>query len=238
MGALVAAPFTAGFLSRVLRGWVPDAALEPRLLSAASTLLLLGVCWRSWWNWMRRTTVVEPSVGRAVSTAQVGPGRDAEEVRRVSTHEAAHAVVALALGHPIRAVSIEPSHGSGGRVVLENPAPSSDEQDAWWARAVLSFAGAEADRRLGTQDWRAMDDMLGALQSAAALASIGLSPSRYVGPLRVADILDSASTVAANLVARYWESIEAVSAHLQKTGHLTSSELTSLLPDKLDDPGT
>lgn len=122
-----------------------------------------------------------------------------EGLPRRARHEAAHAVVAAAMGAQVERVDVFQVGGRGGRCVAE----VLDEQplcEVFWARLVIALAGNVVDIEAGSRDAGAQTDIRDALERAAAIISTGDRPSGYTGPVSSDGLLAAAGGRARRLV--------------------------------------
>jgi hypothetical protein len=128
-------------------------------------------------------------------------------------HEAGHAVARIACGSPVRRVFIA-EDGSGGTAYLSQrsrPRPPVD--------AICCLAGpiAEAQRR-GLPHWEVLEDTTDLRMARAALA-----------PDASRTGLDTAASMAADLVWRYADAIEAVARALLDGGSIDGDALAAIV---------
>lgn len=134
-----------------------------------------------------------------------------KDLEKRARHEAAHAVVAHALGHLVLSASVAPDRGSGGRVVWRH-------SDAAFAQAsidhiAVTFAGplAEQTGDVVQAAENGADDYSALLRTAIA-ASITDPENRTPG-----EILDAGTKTARRLVLRHSRAIEALTYELLAT---------------------
>ena len=94
---------------------------------------------------------------------------------RIRLHEAGHAAVALYVGFTLSEVSTIAYGNSGGHVTPASHASGNRSLEAFWAKAIMAYAGASAEKRFcgGVGAAGAEDDMRMVQEICSALARAG-----------------------------------------------------------------
>lgn len=103
-------------------------------------------------------------------------GRTPAQIRSIAVHEAAHAVVALALGIPVKRLSIVARDAVGGSTSIEGASMSGSRSD-FEARLAIALAGRVGDEIFGggadagaEADLRVATKLASAMRATAGLA--------------------------------------------------------------------
>jgi hypothetical protein len=148
---------------------------------------------------------------------------DPHDRMATAVHEAAHAVVARALGVEVTRVILEPAF----------PAPTGqlgvcrtllrDEPANLWAQAVMALAGAIAEQRYANYP-SGMLTMMG----RSAWATDRANAERYLRQLDGAVSMQQAANMARHLVGEHWAAIASVAAALASDGEISGIALDRL----------
>jgi ATP-dependent Zn protease len=157
--------------------------------------------------------------------------------RFTAYHEAGHAVLHVYLALGCEQVTIIPNYenGEAGFAKHQGEFPKDEDaeslrlyaEDAFWLRhAIAMYAGAEASRRAGKEDWRA-----------------GADNDYYNAEDAINQITDDEESIrclynlamrrAVVLVEHYWPEIEALATALLKSRTLTGNEVRCIVNDSL-----
>lgn len=177
----------------------------------------------------RLVVAASPGVARDVAVlarrAVNGPA-DA----RVSRHEAAHAVVAVALGMTVVRVTAVPPHAdASGQCSWEVPDGSAlGAADIHWAGMRIRMAGLLVEDDSPESCGTAASDMMQVTIAATTLATSGRRPLGYEGALTVSDLVDGARSDVARLLVEHADAIDAVTDALVDRSELTRAEVEQL----------
>lgn len=122
------------------------------------------------------------------------------EPASVALHEAAHAVVADALGCTVTHVTTVPRGGLAGATSYVSPIPRLEAQDVAWIAMVVALAGRAADHARGLHDSGSTTDVQRALALAASIISGGRCPRGYRGPLTTDAMIAAARDRASSIL--------------------------------------
>lgn len=183
----------------------------------------------------RPTAAVPVEVSRLTKLEGLRPSTGTAEgaftIQRRARHEAAHAVIALALGKEnIRADVVQTEH-RGGQVRYQNP--GMPVADFAYTDMLIGFGGQIVDVQAGHFDHGSRDDMRGVTDATLLILSTGQRPSGYEGPLTADGLVRGARLAAEQLLEQHRISVDRVTAALIKHGRLNDSDL-SLLVEILD----
>lgn len=159
------------------------------------------------------------------------------DIEQVARHEAAHAVVAWALGATISRASVEAENHSGF-VVHVFPLDLAP-QDRLWADIATYVAGNVMDQSRGVQREDSWSDFNNVLNFAVRLMSIGVKPSGYDGDLALDALVGEATRRVEGILAEHAGLVERVSASLVATNMLDAHgflELIDAEPDAVSPP--
>lgn len=152
----------------------------------------------------------------------VGP-----ELERFARHEAAHAVVAIALGMTAVTADIHTVGDRGGRVTYEPDEDLTVHEQSFDA-LVFGFAGQLADHSTGHFDQGSMRDMgLQQLRMMTIIAT-GQRPERHTGPLTVEALIESTRTEAELLLTQHAAAHERITEALIADRALNDQRLREL----------
>lgn len=197
-------------------------------------VLGIGIVWLCFWVVLRsvRYSSSAPAMPLGVARAAWGPGatREASRLERTARHEAAHAVVATAVGARVLVVDVIEHGVTGGQTIVEH----ADEQTLAgraWEIMVLAIAGNVDDLKSGHFDFGASSDFQTIMNAAAALISTGQRPTGYDGDLVLDDLLVAAREQARGLLQRHAGVVDAIARRLvdQAPRPLEGEQLAELL---------
>jgi hypothetical protein len=162
-----------------------------------------------------------------------GWARDNGEIRtdeRRARHEAAHAVVAHALGCAVEKVTVVESERAGGYTRVSFPVPRPDLAGQHFILMSVFLAGRDVDTINAFHDTGAQSDMERLVQSAAAILSTGQRPAGYDGPLTLDGLILAATERTRSILAEQDQAVEAITAALTDRRTILGSELRNLMP--------
>jgi len=156
----------------------------------------------------------------------------------IPTHEAGHAVLQIALGLGCERVTIVPDADSQGAAFHSGEYPEESAElragapgEFWLRHAVAMYAGAEAERQLGAENWLAGagDDYRNATDAINRITDDGDS----------IDMLFKLAKRRATLLVRYyWSEITAVAKRLEEARTLTGDQVKETVRASLERRGT
>ena len=153
--------------------------------------------------------------------AQPEAGRD---------REAAHAVVARALGHTVTCADIRHAGDRSGRVEFVPPLPSRGMGPDLWDELTIAMAGSALDLAEGRHHAGSRDDIQLAEATAAALISTGHTPEGADGPLgTIARATATARARAARILTDHRDQVDVLAAALIRRRRLTGRQIHDLL---------
>lgn len=151
-----------------------------------------------------------------------GPGR--------ARHEAAHAVVARALGHTVTCADIRHAGDRSGRVESVPPLPSRGMGPDLWDELTIAMAGSALDLAEGRHHAGSRDDIQLAEATAAALISTGHTPEGADGPPgTIARATAAARARAARILTDHRDQVDILAAALIRRRRLTGRQIHDLL---------
>lgn len=151
-----------------------------------------------------------------------GPGR--------ARHEAAHAVVARALGHTILSADIRHAGDRSGHVEFVPPLPSRGMGPDLWDELTIAVAGSALDLAEGRRHAGSRDDIQLAEATAAALISTGHTPEGADGPLEtIARATAAARDRATRILTDHRDQIDVLAAALIRRRWLTGRQIHDIL---------
>ena len=151
-----------------------------------------------------------------------GPGR--------ARHEAAHAVVARALGHTILSADIRHAGDRSGHVEFVPPLPSRGMGPDLWDELTIAVAGSALDLAEGRRHAGSRDDIQLAEATAAALISTGHTPEGADGPPgTIARATAAARDRAARILTDHRDQVDVLAAALIRRRQLTGRQIHDLL---------
>ena len=150
-----------------------------------------------------------------------GPGR--------ARHEAAHAVVARALGHTVTCADIRHAGDRGGRVESVPPLPSRGAGPDLWDALTITVAGNVLDLAEGRHNISSRDDIRAAETIAAAMISTGHAPDPDAPPRTIARATDDARARANWILITHKNQVNALAAALIERRALTGRQVHDLL---------
>jgi hypothetical protein len=161
---------------------------------------------------------------------------------KTAYHEAGHAVLHIFLTLGLKRVTIVPNHAEGEAGATwhggKYPNPDTDEDadmlaivapEAFWLRhATAAYAGAEACRRAGVEDWRAGadDDYRVAVDAINRITDDEAS---------IDCLYELAQRRVVLLVEHYWPEIEAIARALLERKNLSGEEARRIAVDSLNE---
>lgn len=149
----------------------------------------------------------------------------------LARHEAAHAVVARALGMVVTKVSIEPQIGTLGRVdiTLDLDAPSYAE--AVWSRIAAQLAGGIIDSESGVYGGGSNNDNSLALRDIMSVIASGTRPRGYEGPMTIEGIVADRSKVAREIIDQNRDRVDSLASELLSSGTVPPWNVRHMLRD-------
>ena len=151
-----------------------------------------------------------------------GPGR--------ARHEAAHAIVARALGHTVTCADIRHAGDRSGRVESVPPLPSRGMGPDLWDELTIALAGSALDLAEGRHYAGSRDDIQMAEATAAALISTNHTPEGADGhPGTIARATAAARARAARILTDHRDQVDVLAAALIERRALTGRQIHDLL---------
>jgi hypothetical protein len=152
---------------------------------------------------------------------------------RRARHEAAHAVVAHAMGCTVLAATVEPGPANEGRVQFVLPIPRLPAHDSAWVSMVSVLAGRVVDHERGAFDEGSTQDVWQASHDAAVIISAGRAPRGYQGKLSTDGLLAAAGELCGQIVQHNWLVIDMLAVRLliSHPGTVSGPDLRQLLHD-------
>lgn len=205
--------------------WAPSTLTLWQQASATrrAALVFWGV---TAWLWWRLACAAARSVRRLRTPTTEGfrakvvgrePERSPEDLARFARHEAAHAVVARAMGGEVPLVTVERLDAHvGGRTTSLWP----EQWPLWdqaWAALVTAIAGNVADVAAGDHDGVASSDMDRVGGLIPVIMSTGCQPSGSSGDLSWDGLIGGARVVAGEILALNVEACSRLSELLVHT---------------------
>ena len=148
--------------------------------------------------------------------------------RDIAEHEAAHAVVAHAIGVVEISARMHRHDGLGASVSGHHP-EGLPAADAEWQSLVVALAGQTYDHARGIHDAGSRNDMRYMLESALAIMSIGRCPTGYSGPLTIEGLCAAARNLATKILAERRELVQSVADALAAGGFFGPDQMRALL---------
>ena len=133
-------------------------------------------------------------------------------------HEAAHAVIAHALGGTVMAADIHQKGDAGGSVEALPPIPSISPEHTMWTRLQIAVAGAAQDVTDGNLNYGSSSDINKALYQATMLTAAGWTPEGYTGPLNPNSLMAYAIETDKQLLAQRQDATTAIEKALHRQG--------------------
>ncbi|WP_147794720.1 hypothetical protein [Cellulomonas sp. Y8] len=147
---------------------------------------------------------------------------------RVARHEAAHAVVAHAMGATLLMVRAVPNDESAGRCSWSAKSEKCASDEAW--RELCSAVAGAVEVTEGAHAWPGSRDDWGQAAAAAMfIASSGGRPVGFAGPLSVDRLLEAARGHAAALLAANAPALDELTAALVARGTLDGEDAVAIL---------
>lgn len=150
------------------------------------------------------------------------------DLERRARHEAAHAVVAHALGCTVTKADVLVDDSVGGAVHFELPVPVLPDHEAAWVSMRATLAGRTIDYSRGEHDRGASSDVQRALLHAAVIVSAGLRPTGYSGGLTTDELLAAASDDAHRILTAHADVVEDITGALVTHTVLGSHDLRAI----------
>lgn len=144
-------------------------------------------------------------------------------------HEAAHAVIAHALGGTVMAADIHQKGDAGGSVEALPPIPSISPEHTMWTRLQIAVAGAAQDVTDGNLNYGSSSDINKALYQATMLTAAGWTPEGYTGPLNPNSLMAYAIETDKQLLAQRQDATTAIEKALTDKDKLTGIEVHHIL---------
>lgn len=148
--------------------------------------------------------------------------------RVVAEHEAAHAVVGHVMGMEGIEAHMAPTDGLVASVQGGYP-NRMPLQDSEWGALVCTVAGQVYDHAHGVRDSCSRSDMKFAVEHCLAIASIGLAPTGYAGPLAVDSLCAAARDAAARILQEHDGLVQSVAEALTAGGYFGPEQMRVLL---------
>lgn len=153
-------------------------------------------------------------------------------VPEVARHEAAHAVVAHALGGTLVAVRAVPGGGLAGQCTWSiDLAENTDATANAWRELSFSLAGAIASPEGATAWPGARGDTVAAVSQAAFISTSGVRPAGYDGALTIDGVLSGARWHTSKLLSARRGSLDALTAALIERGTLSGADAAAVLDE-------
>lgn len=187
-----------------------------------SFVTFLVVLWVAVAGVMRSLRGVSTTAGAAQAVVARPVSRD------IAEHEAAHAVVAHAIGVVEISARMHRHDGLGASVSGHHP-EGLPAADAEWQSLVVALAGQTYDHARGIHDAGSRNDMRYMLESALAIMSIGRRPTGYSGPLTIEGLCAAARDLATKILAERRELVQSVADALAAGGFFGPGQMRALL---------
>lgn len=151
---------------------------------------------------------------------------------RVARHEAAHVLVAHVAGAGVVHAHMHPDGFSEAHVASEVEGGTCDPVRLWQV-LLMSVAGNVADLAVGVHDTGSSEDLRMADEYAYALASIGLAPPGFTGPVTSSRLIVAAREEAASILDAHEAALDALTSRLASgaRARYERRHLEDLLPD-------
>lgn len=150
-------------------------------------------------------------------------------------HEAAHAVIAHALGGTVISVDIHWIGHVGGSVEAVPPIPSAGPAHTMWVQLQIAVAGAAQDTIDDIVNYGSNSDIDKALCQAVTLTAAAWTPDGYNGPLNPGDLITYAIETDKQLLEARQHAVAAIETALTDKDELTGVEVHQIL-DNLNTP--
>lgn len=144
-------------------------------------------------------------------------------------HEAAHAVIAHALGGTVISVDIHWIGHVGGSVEAVPPIPSAGPAHTMWVQLQIAVAGAAQDTIDDIVNYGSSTDIDKALCQAVTLTAAAWTPDGYNGPLNPGDLITYAIEVDKQLLEERQHAVAAIEKALTDRDELTGVEVHEIL---------
>ncbi|MFT4284311.1 MAG: hypothetical protein QM598_05695 [Protaetiibacter sp.] len=156
---------------------------------------------------------------------------------RRARHEAAHAVVALALGLQNVRANIAIRGIVGGQVDYDRDlASATPVADQAFERMIINFAGQIVDVDAGHADWGAVADMGAVVEAAFLVVSTGARPERLQGEVTIDSLARQASEAAACILEVHRAAVDRIQSALVEHRVLADAQLRALMTTEPDWP--
>lgn len=149
-------------------------------------------------------------------------------------HEAAHAVIAHALGGTVKSADVHQQGDVGGNVDYVPPIPSAGPAHTMWVRLLITVAGAAQDTSDGILNAGSSKDIDKALCQAVTLTAAAWTPDGYNGPLNPSDLITYAIETDKQLLEERQDAIAAIETALTDKDELTGVEVHQILDNLTD----
>lgn len=206
---------------------------------SAGWLFIAPLCWET-----LRFVVTEPGGGEFLLSmtgllllaarwtrrrdGAAGDVRTPQEKLHIARHEAAHAVVAWALGVEVMEISTQAIENSGGHVQLA-PATERPVPEEAWKFLQVSLAGAIVEDRDRQQELGACGaDLFQALEHASTIIATGRCPMGFEGQLTVESLIGAATEEARVFIDQHPRLLEAVTERVAGGVSWAWPDLTTL----------
>lgn len=155
---------------------------------------------------------------------------------RVARHEAAHAVVAHAMGATLLSVRAMPDDESAGRCIWSAESEARASDAAW--RELCSVVAGTVEIAEGAHAWPGSRDDSGRAAAAAVfIAASGERPLGFEGPMTVDRVLEAAREHAGAVLAANGHALDELTAALVARGVLDGGDAIAILTSAAR-PGT
>lgn len=186
-------------------------ASVPAVVTLSIAVTTVRAVWRRWQT--------HPAADEWMQNGRSWVPRRGREVRHITTHEAAHAITALAQGGRVTRADIIYTGGLGGCVHTAPPAKVSYGEGEWF-RLVTAIAGHVCDIDSGAEDQGSTMDMADAMTHGLGLLSSGRRPPGYDGPWTLDAVIAHATDTARTLLATHTHVRTALATALYRTAGL------------------
>lgn len=221
----VAVSYVVTTNAQAIADWIVDisgqVAANPRdTVIAASTLLMLVALVDFMVNTARTLTR-----GRSVHVsagATIALSRDTDESKhRRARHEAAHAVVMLALGYQDVTAHIKISDKIGGSATGSTKLTTlidggQARADISYGQIITALAGHQVDTETGNHDFGSDSDFASVINHVTAVLSVGLVPRGHDGPLSSDSLIASAREHVGHILDENKDSLDLITEFLVK----------------------
>jgi hypothetical protein len=151
----------------------------------------------------------------------------------IARHEAAHILVAHALG--AAAIKVEVygvDHGGNARWAY--PEMMSKPQNFCWIALVVAVAGNLVDQEEGRANIGSHNDLRSAEQDVYAIISTGAKPDGYDGDLAASALINAARDKAQSILAEHHDLYEKLAGELLQHRRLNSHQIRDIISSGSD----